>query len=56
MTKTAHILIQVVVFWVVAPCSDVLGYQHFTGLCYFNLQGICTGLHSRRPWLESSSL
>jgi len=24
-------LIQVMVFWVMTPCSDVAGYQHFNG-------------------------
>jgi hypothetical protein len=31
--------IQVAVFWVVTPCSNVLGYQHFGVPCSFNLQG-----------------
>jgi len=29
-------LIQVVVFWVVAPCSNVVEYQRFRGLCCLN--------------------
>jgi hypothetical protein len=31
--------IQVVFFWVVTPCSVVIGYQHFRGPCCLNLQG-----------------
>jgi hypothetical protein len=31
--------IQVVVFWVVTPCSHSVGYQHFGGLCCLSLQG-----------------
>jgi hypothetical protein len=30
--------IHVVVFWVMAPCVDVVGYQHFGGLSYLYLQ------------------
>jgi hypothetical protein len=26
--------IEVMVFWVVVPCSVVVGYQHFRGPCY----------------------
>jgi len=28
-----------VVFWVVKPYSDMVGYQCFRGLCYFHFQG-----------------
>jgi len=31
--------IQVMVFWVVTLCSDVVGYQHLLKLCYPNCQG-----------------
>jgi hypothetical protein len=31
--------IQVVVFWVVTPCSDVIGYQRFGGPCCLHRQG-----------------
>jgi len=31
--------IQVKVFWVVIPCSVVVGWQYFTGLCCLHLQG-----------------
>jgi hypothetical protein len=31
--------IQDVVFWVVMPCSDVVGYQCFGGPCCLHLQG-----------------
>jgi hypothetical protein len=34
--------IQVEVFWVVTPCSVVVGYQHFGGPCYLHLQGEVT--------------
>jgi hypothetical protein len=29
----------IMVFWVLMSCSDVVGYQHFGGPCYFQLQG-----------------
>jgi hypothetical protein len=31
--------IQVVVFWVMTLCIDVVGYQCFRGPCYLHLQG-----------------
>jgi len=31
--------IQVVVFWVVTPSSDAVGYQRFGKPCSFRLQG-----------------
>jgi hypothetical protein len=31
--------IHVEVFWVVAPSSVVVGYQHFAGPCSHHLQG-----------------
>jgi hypothetical protein len=31
--------IKIDVFWVVTPCSDVVGYQHFKGHWCFYLQG-----------------
>jgi len=30
--------IQVVIFWVVTPCNDVVGYQRFGGPCCLHLQ------------------
>jgi len=35
--------IQVKVFWAAMPCSAVVGYQHFRGLCCFHLQGEVNG-------------
>jgi hypothetical protein len=29
-----------VVFWVMTPCSDVVGDQHFRGPCCLHLQGL----------------
>jgi uncharacterized protein YodC (DUF2158 family) len=37
------IKIQVAVFWVVAPRSDVVGYRRFGGPCFFYLQGAVNG-------------
>jgi len=31
--------IQVVILWVMTPCSDVAGYQCFGGNCCLHLQG-----------------
>jgi len=31
--------IQVNIFWVITPCSFVVGYQRFGGLCCLHLQG-----------------
>jgi hypothetical protein len=31
--------IQVMVFWVVTLCSDVVGYQRFVAPCFLHLQG-----------------
>jgi hypothetical protein len=40
---------QLVVFWVVISCSDVVGYQPFGGSCCFHLhsedRGSITSLH-----------
>jgi hypothetical protein len=36
--------IQVVVFWDVTPCIDVVGYQHFRGPCYLHFQGEVSGV------------
>jgi hypothetical protein len=33
------VMFQVTVFWVVATCSVMLGYQHFRGPCCPHLQG-----------------
>jgi hypothetical protein len=30
--------IQIVIFWVVTPCSNMVGYQRFGGPCCFHLQ------------------
>jgi len=35
--------IQVVVFWVMTPCSDVVGYESFGGPCSFHLQSEMSG-------------
>jgi len=32
------VVIQIEVFWVVMPCSVVVGYQNFRGLCCLHLQ------------------
>jgi len=32
-------IIQVTAFWIVAPCSDVLGYRRFEGLCCLHRYG-----------------
>jgi hypothetical protein len=29
---------QIVVFWILTPCSDLIGYRRFGGLCYLHLQ------------------
>jgi hypothetical protein len=31
--------IQVMVFWVVTPCSNMVGYQRFEGFSYLHFQG-----------------
>jgi len=31
-----------IVFWVVTPCSDVVGYQRYGGPCCLHLQGEVT--------------
>jgi hypothetical protein len=36
-------VIQVEVFWIVMPCSGVVGYQCFGGCCCFHLQGVMNG-------------
>jgi hypothetical protein len=52
-TETLKIFAYLVeVFWVVTPCSDVVGYQRFGGTCCLHLQGPKT----RKPQLESSPL
>jgi len=33
----AAVMIKFVIFWLVVPCSDVVGYQHFGGLCCLRL-------------------
>jgi hypothetical protein len=37
--------IQVEVFWVVTPCSDVVEYQRFGEPCYLHLQGEVVSYH-----------
>jgi hypothetical protein len=37
ITKFANL--QVMIFWVVTPCSDVVGCQRFGGPCCLHLQG-----------------
>jgi hypothetical protein len=32
-------MFQVELFWVVTPCSVVIGYQRFRGPCFLHLQG-----------------
>jgi len=32
------------VYWIVVPCSDVVGYQHFVSPCCLYLQGEVLGL------------
>jgi len=34
-----EVMFQVEVFWVVTPCSEVVGYQRFRGPCCIHLQG-----------------
>jgi len=41
--------LEFVVFWVVVPCSVVVGYQHFRGLCCLPLQGWSAW------WMESGN-
>jgi hypothetical protein len=41
--------IHVKVFWVMTPCSDVVGYQHFRGPC-------CLHLNSLHPDDEDSKV
>jgi len=33
------VMFHVEVFWVAKPCSDVIGYHRFVGLCCLHLQG-----------------
>jgi hypothetical protein len=37
-------MIQDELFWVVMPCSVVVGYQRFGGPCCFHLQGEVAGM------------
>jgi len=39
--------IQVAVFCVMTPCSDVVGYQNFRGPCCLHLKG---EVNSARKW------
>jgi hypothetical protein len=34
-----YILVEVEVFWVVTPCSVMVGHQRFGGLCWLHLYG-----------------
>jgi hypothetical protein len=38
--------ILVVVFWVMTPCNDVVGYRRFGGTCYLHLLGLFHFLYS----------
>jgi hypothetical protein len=40
------VMTEFVVFWVVATCSILAGYQWFGGLCSLNLQGCRWRLHN----------
>jgi hypothetical protein len=42
--------IQVVVFWVVTPYNDTVGYQHFGWSCCLHLQVNCMVSEPRRWW------
>jgi hypothetical protein len=52
--------IQVMVFWAVTPCSDVVGYQHFGGPSCLTNFSVNDGIlphhymvsQSRRPQLQ----
>jgi hypothetical protein len=33
------VMFQVEIFWVVTPCSAVVGYRRFGGPCYLHLEG-----------------
>jgi hypothetical protein len=39
--------IPVVVFWIMTPYSEVVGYKHFGGPCCFHLQGIIPEHHDK---------
>jgi len=41
--KCAIQTFQVVIFWVVTPCTDVVQYQCFRGPCCLHLQGEVNG-------------
>jgi len=41
--------IQVELFWVVMLCGVVVGYQHFRGSCWVQIQGEVTGAGKKRP-------
>jgi hypothetical protein len=47
VTLFARWYLQVVVFWVMTPCSDVVGYHRFGGPCCLHLQGEVSG-----AWIE----
>jgi len=38
------VMFQVKVFWVVTPCSVIVGYQHFRSPCCLHLQGEVAGM------------
>jgi hypothetical protein len=40
--KTNNFIFQIIFFWLVTPCSDVVGYQYFGGPCCLHLQGAVT--------------
>jgi len=41
-----------VMFWVVTPCSDVVGYHLFGGSCCLHLQGVALhgGIHTAQVY------
>jgi len=55
---TKKSVFQVAVFWVVTPCSHVLGYQRFGGPCCLHLQGevVCNHETTRRHKPEDCDL
>jgi hypothetical protein len=38
------VMFKVEVFWVVMPCSVMVGYQHFRGPCCLHVQGEVAGM------------
>jgi hypothetical protein len=53
----AHILqIQVIVFWVMTPCSNVVGYQHFRGHAASMIQEHCRHIRLYHPEKSATSI